>query len=128
MNIINKTQVDEFYEVRFLQLPNYLSEDEVDLLSKQVEALEQSEFPGHVLEEHGKGYRALHGCHLYNKFFNKLIKSPMLLRPAKALLNDDVYVHQLKINLKKPFNGELWPWHQDYIYWREKMVFRTTQF
>lgn len=120
MNFINKTQVDEFNEFGFLQLPNYISENEVELLSKQVELLEQSEYPGHILEEHGKGYRALHGCHLYDKIFEQLIKSPKLLRPAKALLNDDVYVHQLKINLKKPFNGELWPWHQDYIYWREK--------
>jgi hypothetical protein len=49
MNFINKTQVDEFNEFGFLQLPNYISENEVDLLSKHVELLEQSEYPGHVL-------------------------------------------------------------------------------
>jgi ectoine hydroxylase len=31
-----------------------------------------------------------------------------------------VYIHQLKVNLKQPFSGELWPWHQDFIYWRNE--------
>ena len=120
MKHITQLQVDEFHENGFITLPQYLSIDVVDMLSNQVNLLEQSEYPGHVLEDHGKGYRALHGCHLYNSVFMRLIRSSCFLGPAMAILNDEVYVHQLKINLKKPFHGELWPWHQDYIYWREK--------
>lgn len=120
MKYITQSQVNEFHANGFIKLLNFLPATEINALSDQVEILEQSEYPGHILEEHGKGYRALHGCHLYDRVFEQLIKSPRFLYPAKALLDDEVYVHQLKINLKKPFHGELWPWHQDYIYWREK--------
>lgn len=117
---LTTNQINEFNERGFLLLENLIPEEVIDHLSKTVEKLETKEYPGHVFEAHGKGFRALHGCHLYDKTFNGLIRSPELLDTAKKLLNDDVYVHQLKVNLKKPFNGEQWPWHQDYIYWRNK--------
>jgi ectoine hydroxylase-related dioxygenase (phytanoyl-CoA dioxygenase family) len=76
--------------------------------------------PGHVLEKDGKTYRAFHGCHLYDETYNELIRAPQFLTPAQQLLRDDVYIHQLKVNVKQAFSGEMWPWHQDYIYWRNE--------
>jgi len=49
-----------------------------------------------------------------------LIRAPQFLTPAKQLLKDEVYIHQLKVNVKQAFSGEMWPWHQDYIYWRNE--------
>lgn len=89
-------------------------------LSDRVDSLTRKNYPGHVLEKHGAEYRALHGCQLYDSLFAELIRQPIFLQTAETLLRDKVYLHQLKVNLKQPFCGESWPWHQDYIYWRNE--------
>lgn len=76
--------------------------------------------PGHVREKESDVYRAFHGCHLYSETYSALIRRPEFLEAARKILNDEVYIHQLKVNLKQAFSGEMWPWHQDYIYWRNE--------
>lgn len=104
----------------YLIQDNVLSESSVQHFLYKLTLFAQQSRPGHVLEKNSSNYRAFHGCHLYDNDFAALIRSPQLLGPAKQLLNGDVYLHQLKVNLKQPFSGELWPWHQDYIYWRNE--------
>ena len=43
-----------------------------------------------------------------------------MLDPARQLLGGDVYVYQMKINLKRANTGDAWPWHQDLIYWQRE--------
>jgi ectoine hydroxylase len=31
-----------------------------------------------------------------------------------------VYIYQFKINVKAAFGGDVWQWHQDYIFWRNE--------
>ena len=33
------------------------------------------------------------------------------------LLDEDVYMHQYKVNAKAAFDGEVWQWHQDFGTW-----------
>ena len=44
----------------------------------------------------------------------------MLDAVTKLLGCDEIYVHQSKINIKAPFVGDSWDWHQDYIYWLQE--------
>ena len=104
----------------FLVQSRLLSISAVDNLLNRISQFEQQSLPGHVLEQHGKSYRAFHGCHLYDEDFDALTRLPEMLVPARQILKDDVYIHQLKVNLKQAFSGEMWPWHQDYIYWRNE--------
>jgi len=48
------------------------------------------------------------------------VRQRRLLQVAEALLGGRVYVYQVKLNTKTGLSGELWPWHQDYVFWREK--------
>lgn len=97
-----------------------LSQEAVeDLLACTLTFQTQSR-PGHVLEKDGRTHRAFHGCHLYDDTYRALIRAPQFLTPAEQLLRDKVYIHQLKVNVKQAFSGEMWPWHQDYIYWRNE--------
>jgi ectoine hydroxylase len=50
--------------------------------------------------------------------FEALVRDPRLLDPVRRLLCNDVYVYQFKINVKAPFYGEKWAWHQDFPAWR----------
>ncbi|EGJ29558.1 protein involved in biosynthesis of mitomycin antibiotics/polyketide fumonisin [Moorena producens 3L] len=43
-----------------------------------------------------------------------------MLEPAHQLLGSQVYLYQFKINLKAAFGGDVWPWHQDFIYWHKE--------
>lgn len=113
-------ELAEFNRQGFLVQPDAISESAVLNLIHKIEDFSRHDMPGHVLEKHGLCYRAFHGCHLYDADFAALIRLPGLVAPARQILNDDVYIHQLKVNLKQAFSGELWPWHQDYIYWRNE--------
>lgn len=64
--------------------------------------------------------RAVHGCHLFDQTSAKLVRLPLLVELAEALVGEPVYVYQFKVNLKQPYEGAAWPWHQDYTFWRNE--------
>ena len=117
---INKSELDSYFKNGFLVQPDLISQEDTQRLVDCLTDFSKTPRPGHVLEKDGKIFRAFHGCHLYDETYNALIRKPELLEPARQILKDDVYIHQLKVNLKQAFSGELWPWHQDYIYWRNE--------
>jgi ectoine hydroxylase len=117
---LNDIELDSYIKNGFLVQPELFSLAETQELVDALTLFEKAPKPGHVLEKNSTIYRAFHGCHLYDQTYDNLIRSPRLLHPARQILKDDVYIHQLKVNLKQPFSGELWPWHQDFIYWRNE--------
>lgn len=113
-------QLSAYKRDGYLVQEQALSEDAAEILLARTLTFQADSHPGHVLEKDGKTYRAFHGCHLYDDAYNDLIRAPQFLEPAQQLLDDHVYIHQLKVNVKQAFSGEMWPWHQDYIYWRNE--------
>ncbi len=125
--MITTSDAARYAKEGYLILPAVLDAARLKRIDDRVEVLTREHHPGHVLEKHAQTYRAMHGCHLYDDTFRELIRLPMFVRVAEQLLGDKVYLHQLKINLKQPFCGESWPWHQDFIYWRnEDLIPRDT--
>ncbi|HYU30530.1 MAG TPA: phytanoyl-CoA dioxygenase family protein [Thermoanaerobaculia bacterium] len=47
-------------------------------------------------------------------------RHPRLVEPAMQILGSPVYVYQFKVNAKIAFLGDVWEWHQDYIFWRQE--------
>ncbi len=76
--------------------------------------------PRRVMEQHGRSVRGLHGQHETVESFGHLARHPRLVVPARQLLGDDVFVYQFKVNTKAAFTGDLWPWHQDFIFWQRE--------
>lgn len=113
-------QIDAYERDGYFVQHNALSQAAVENLLICTIGFQTQTRPGHVLEKDGKTHRAFHGCHLYDGTYSNLIRAPQFLTPAQQLLRDDVYIHQLKVNVKQAFSGETWPWHQDYIYWRNE--------
>lgn len=116
----SKADLDSYVTNGFLVQPELFSAEETQKLVDCLTEFEKNPQPGHVLEKNSTIYRAYHGCHLYDETYDALIRKPELLQPARQILKDEVYLHQLKVNLKQAFSGEHWPWHQDYIYWRNE--------
>jgi len=71
-----------------------------------------------VVEKNGKTVRSEYGGHGSSPLMQRLLRDERLVAPAMALLDDEVSVYQFKINIKAPFVGDLWPWHQDYAFWK----------
>ncbi|BCL38240.1 phytanoyl-CoA dioxygenase family protein [Nostoc sp. MS1] len=104
----------------FFILPECFPRGEIETMKAELSAISAEESPKRVLEKDGKTVRSLHGTHKTNDVFNRLTRHPSILEPAMQIVGSQVYVYQFKINLKAPFSGDIWQWHQDYIYWRKE--------
>ena len=54
------------------------------------------------------------GLHLRSEVFAKLVRHPRLVGPAMQLRGGDLYVQQVKVNVKAAFSGQVWQWHYDF--------------
>jgi ectoine hydroxylase len=112
------TEQRSFYDSEgYLLLPNLFSPREVDVMKAELPALYAEESEGRVLEKDGRTVRSLHGTHSTNEVFRRLAQHPRLVGPAEQVLGTRVYVHQFKINAKMALAGDVWQWHQDFIFW-----------
>ena len=71
-----------------------------------------------MVEADGRTARSLHCAYNREEVLGRVASSGSLVKIAENLLGGAVYVYQIKINLKAPFDGEAWPWHQDFAYWK----------
>jgi len=114
---LSQEQLTTYENDGLLLFPGFFEAEEVAAMQAETERLMTTDVPGLVFEQDDKTVRALHGCHLYSDFFDRLVRHPRMLELGRRLVDDDVYVHQFKINVKAAFGGDVWPWHQDYVFW-----------
>lgn len=93
---------------------------EIAIVNDRVAHYLRQSHAGIATETDGRTVRGIHGLHLYDAFFAKLLADARLLDPAEALLNEQCYIHQSKINVKKAVVGARWPWHQDFVFWQKE--------
>jgi Phytanoyl-CoA dioxygenase (PhyH) len=117
---LTEEELNSFHDHGLLFQTYALSNNLISAIVEQVDGLTTIDVPSRIMERDGRTVRALHGCHLMHPLFERLIRLPILLGLAKQILGSDVYLYQFKINLKAAFRGDVWPWHQDYIFWRNE--------
>lgn len=119
VNVLRDARVrygrDGWYE-----LPERFARDDVRKLRDRVEAISGQRRPEVVYEADSSVVRALHGCHDFDEVCHRLVRLPMLLDHAEALLGGPVYVYQFKVNMKQALEGAAWPWHQDFVFWHKE--------
>jgi hypothetical protein len=54
---------------------------------------------------------------LGDDLYSAIVRSERIVRTMEAVLGDEVYHYHHKMNMKEPFEGGAWEWHQDYGYW-----------
>lgn len=116
-NVISDTQINEYRTMGFLLQREVFSRAEIASLKQQAAAEFAEDSPRRTTEKVSGVVRGVHGGHLYREQLARLVRLPRLLQVAQRLLQDDAYVYQFKINTKQAFKGEVWDWHQDYIFW-----------
>jgi ectoine hydroxylase len=118
--LLDDSQLRSYGEMGFLLLPNCIAHGLIEPLRAEAAHLAGEDAPGRVLERDGKSTRSVYGAHKTNPLFGLLIRHARLVGPAMQILASDVYVHQFKVNAKKAFAGDIWEWHQDFVYWRNE--------
>ncbi|WMS87312.1 phytanoyl-CoA dioxygenase family protein [Pleionea litopenaei] len=101
-----------------------LSFQEVASLNQSIDQYLQQYELGVVYEDEepidsNRTVRAIHGPHLYDQSFLNLTRKSEFKTLCQALVDEEVYVHQFKINMKQSGYGKRWPWHQDFIFWNK---------
>ena len=116
----------------------------VDELAELREAAEQSAATAARLCKHAKGYRldgnrfvdvdhvtvqfehepksdtvrVIEPVHQFDRRFARLIDDPRIVQPMRALVGcDRIALWTDKLNLKRPYEGSGFRWHQDSPYW-----------
>lgn len=122
-DLITPDQIARYERNGVLILENVLSPAEVDALKAEGDALRSRahEFdPETVIGEpggKGEAVRSVFALHQQSRAFQDLARDDRLAGIARFLLNDEVYLHQSRLNYKPPFRGKDFYWHSDFETW-----------
>lgn len=114
-----KSCLNSLSQKGFVIVGNVFSMSDVESINNNIDTYIEQDHDGIVYEKGTSVVRAIHGMHIFSQFFLSLAKNDYLVKFSQEYLADSVYIHQYKINMKRAMEGESWPWHQDYIYWKE---------
>ena len=117
---LTSQQIEQFQQRGFLLLEDRFSAAELRLLTREVEVIVEERSERTVMEDSGAAVRSIYAPHASDPVFSVLGRDPRLVEPARRLLAGDIYVYQSKLNIKSPFVGEVWEWHQDYVFWHNE--------
>lgn len=121
---IAEEQVAAYERDGFMVLENVFDAAEVAALRRHGDALRSASDTldaGTVIREPGKddggAVRSVFAIHRQSDGFAALVADHRLAGLAAALLGDEVYVHQSRLNFKPAFHGKEFYWHSDFETW-----------
>ena len=117
---MSSIQVDKYNRDGYVLIDNVLSADEIRMLRSEVKYEARATGERVVYEKNSNIVRSIYGVHSCNRFFDETARQERIVEPVKNILKNDVYVYQSKVNLKGAFDGDVWDWHQDYVYWQKE--------
>ena len=112
-----RTLLDTYQEQGYLFMPQLFTEAEMQRIKACIPQIVTEDSARRVLERDGVTVRSVYGSHETHEPFRHLTRDVRLLGSAMQILQSDLYVYQFKINTKAGFSGDIWQWHQDFIFW-----------
>lgn len=117
---LTKEQLDFYEQQGYLFVREAFPQAEIEALKAEIPTVMADDSMRRVVEKDGNMVRSVYGTHQHNELFNILSRHPRIVLPAMDVLGSDVYVYQFKINAKASFGGDLWEWHQDFVFWQKE--------
>lgn len=119
---ISEAQASNYSRDGFIVLRDLFNDDEMRVLCDEATRLRESPAgnldPQSVISEADSGaVRSVFKVHTQSAVFGRLVEDARLVRIAQFLLNDDVYIHQTRMNYKPGFQGKEFYWHSDFETW-----------
>jgi ectoine hydroxylase-related dioxygenase (phytanoyl-CoA dioxygenase family) len=115
MRLTNE-QLKLYADNGFVFLPNHFSDADMSTIKAELPALFAEDTPRRVVEKNGE-VRSVYGSHTTNEVIRRFSIHPNIVEPAMQIVDSQVYIYQFKINAKVAFSGDIWEWHQDYVFW-----------
>lgn len=118
---LSPEQAEQYERDGFLILENVFDSAEVRACREEMEKLlseRSGDENGEVVAEHGStDVRSIFRIHETSDIFRKIASDGRIANIARYLLNDDVYIHQSRLNYKPGFRGREFYWHSDFETW-----------
>lgn len=114
-------QVEKFERDGFLVLENIFLPGEVDALIEESARLRSDGSKltqeSLVTEPGTNDVRTIFDLDLQSEVFSRLAKDVRIAEPVRFLLEDEIYVHQSRLNYKPGLTGKEFYWHSDFETW-----------
>jgi len=113
--------IQQYEKNGFLVLDNVFTADEINSFKLEMKRLRK--FTGAInsnemiVEPESGEVRSIFKVHETSFIFNKLSLDKRLAGLAEFILNDQVYIHQSRLNYKPGFRGKEFYWHSDFETW-----------
>jgi len=118
---LTRAQTEEFEKNGFLILRNVFSPAEVARLQDESRRLRSGEAglrsDNVVTEPDSDAVRTIFRLEDESEFFNRVARDERVAGKVKFLLDDDLYLHQSRLNYKPGFTGKEFYWHSDFETW-----------
>jgi ectoine hydroxylase len=114
---LTKEQLEQFDREGYLFFPGQFTPEETRTLTAAVPELYSRREAYNVREKGKDAVRTNFAGHMTSEPFARLARHPRMIGPVMDLFDEEVYMHQFKINGKMAFEGDVWQWHQDYGTW-----------
>lgn len=118
---LSQDQVEQFDREGYLVLEDVFSAEESEFLQREAgtlladpAALQPETI---ITEPGGKEVRSIFEIHNQNRAMARLAADERLAGVARFLLDDEVYLHQSRLNYKPGFKGKEFYWHSDFETW-----------
>lgn len=117
---ITPEQAESYKNNGFLICENLFTKDEVKEFKQELARLARLETVKatfSIKEPDSQNVRSIFSVHTISPLFSQLSRDDRLLNKIKYLLNDELYIHQSRVNLKPGFTGKEFYWHSDFETW-----------
>lgn len=118
---VDRDRIEQYERDGFLFVPSLFTSEEVDVFRRELYRLsndpEVRNAEEAFCEPDSGALRSLFRVQGFSALFDALARDQRILSFVRAVLNDDVYLHQSRINLKPGFRGREFYWHSDFETW-----------
>jgi ectoine hydroxylase len=118
---LTREQTESYRRDGFLSLENVFDSQEVAFLQEEAAKMCGGAArldPETTITEPGSGaVRSVFKIHAQSDTFGRLAADARLARIAQFILDDDVYIHQSRLNYKPGLQGKDFYWHSDFETW-----------
>ncbi|WP_353399819.1 ectoine hydroxylase [Hydrogenophaga sp. 5NK40-0174] len=118
---VKREQIDAYERDGFLVLHDVFSPEEVARLQAEQDRMRHDDAirnsPETITEFSSLDVRSIFRVHKVSPVFERLASDPRLADLARYILDDEVYIHQSRLNYKPGFRGKEFYWHSDFETW-----------
>jgi ectoine hydroxylase-related dioxygenase (phytanoyl-CoA dioxygenase family) len=119
-SLMNQEQLEAYWRDGFVLLESVLNERMLSLLRASLEGLlaraQAGELGGDIQIEpraRHNSVRYIANCMRYDEEWWDLVKLSSVLQAVRALIGEEILLHQLTVFMKPPLEGSAKEWHQD---------------